>query len=55
MPNVTVNRQDLEALHSMIEQVRLIMDAEPVIPGGVERARELLATAERLAALLAGD
>lgn len=55
MPQVKVNSQDLEALHSMIEQARLIVDGDPIIPGGIERARELLATAEKLAGFLACD
>jgi hypothetical protein len=50
MPNV--KRADLEALRSMIEQAHLIVDTEPMIPGGIPRLRELLNTAERLAGFL---
>src|ERR1022692_1458574 len=50
MPNV--NRQDLEALRNMVSQAHLIVSTEPVIEGGIERARELLDTAERLSDFL---
>ena len=50
MPNV--NRQDLEALRNMISQAHLIVSADPIPPGGIPRAAELLDTAERLADLL---
>jgi len=53
MPNV--NRQDLETLHSMIEQASLIVSTEPMIAGGIPRLRELLDTAERLAGFLLTD
>jgi hypothetical protein len=53
MPNV--KRADLEALRNMISQAHLIVSTEPMIAGGVERLRELLGTAERLAGLLLGD
>jgi len=33
----------------MIAQARLIVSTEPLIAGGIERARELLDTAEQLA------
>ena len=47
-----VNRQDLEALRNMVSQAHLIVSTEPLIEGGIERVRELLDTAERLAAFL---
>jgi hypothetical protein len=47
MPNV--KRADLEALRNMISQAHLVVSTEPPIAGGMERARELLDTAERLA------
>jgi hypothetical protein len=50
MPNV--NGQDLEALRNLVGQAHLIVSSEPMIAGGVERLRELLDTAERLASLL---
>ncbi len=50
-----MKRADLEALHSMIEQAHLIVDTEPMIPGGIPRLRELLNTAERLADFLLTD
>jgi hypothetical protein len=53
MPNV--NRQDLEALRNMVSQSNLIVSTEPMIAGGVERLRELLDTAERLADFLLTD
>ena len=54
MPNV--NRQDLEALRNMVSQAHLIVSNEPLIEGGIERMRELLDTAERLADfILRGD
>ena len=53
MPNV--NRQDLEALRNMVSQANLIVSTEPLIAGGIERMRELLDTAERLAEFLLTD
>ena len=53
MPNV--KRQDLDALRNMVPQAHLIVSTEPLIAGGIERARELLATAERLADFLLTD
>jgi hypothetical protein len=53
MPNV--NRQDLEALRNMVSQAHLIASTEPLIPGGSERMRELLDTAERLADFLLSE
>jgi hypothetical protein len=50
MPNV--NRQNLEALRNMVSQAHLIVSSGPMIAGGIERARELLDTAERLADFL---
>ena len=50
-----MNRQDLEALRNMVSQAHLIVSTEPLIAGGIERARELLDTAERLADLLLTD
>ena len=47
-----MNSQDLEALRNMVSQAHLIVLSEPIPPGGVERARELLDTAERLADFL---
>ena len=47
-----MNRPDLEALRNMVAQARLIVSTEPLIDGGIERARELLDTAERLAELM---
>lgn len=51
MPSVSL--QDLEALHGMIEQAKLIVSSEPMPKGGIERLRELLDTAEQSAGLLA--
>jgi hypothetical protein len=53
MPNV--NRQDLEALRNIVSQAHLIVSTEPLIAGGIERARELLDAAERLADFLLAD
>jgi len=53
MPNV--KRADLEALRNMVSQAHLIVSTEPMIAGGVERLRELLDTAERLADFLLTD
>jgi hypothetical protein len=53
MPNV--NRQDLEALRNMVSQAHLIVSTQPLIDGGIERMRELLDTAERLADFLLTD
>jgi hypothetical protein len=53
MPNV--KRQDLAALRNMVSQAHLIVSTEPLIAGGIERARELLETAERLAEFLLTD
>jgi hypothetical protein len=53
MPNV--NRQDLEALRNMVSQAHLIVSTEPLIAGGIERMRELLDTADRLANFLLTD
>ena len=50
MPNV--KRADLEALRNMVSQAHWIVSTEPLIAGGIERARELLATAENLADFL---
>ena len=50
-----MNRQDLEALRNMVSQAHLIVSTEPLIAGGIERARELLATAEKLADFLLRD
>ena len=36
----------------MVSQANLIVSTEPLIAGGIERARELLATAEQLADFL---
>ena len=53
MPNV--NREDLEALRNMVSQAHLIVSTEPLIAGGIERMRELLDIAERLADFLLTD
>ena len=51
-----MNRQDLEALRNVVSQAHLIVSTEPLIEGGIERMRELLDTAERLADfILRGD
>ena len=50
MPDV--KRADLEALRNMVSQAHLIVSTEPLVKGGVERTRELLDTAERLADFL---
>jgi hypothetical protein len=50
MPNV--KRADLEALRNMVSQAHLIISTEPMVEGGIERMRELLDTAERLADFL---
>ncbi|MGA2740881.1 MAG: hypothetical protein ABSG65_26015 [Bryobacteraceae bacterium] len=50
-----MNRQDLEALRNMISQAHLIVSTEPLIDGGIERARELLDTAEQLANFILAD
>ena len=55
MPNVNVNRQDLEALRNMVSQAHLIVSTESLIEGGIPRLRELLDTAERLADFLLTD
>ena len=47
-----MKRQDMEALRDMVSQARLIVSTEPLIAGGIERARELLGTAERMADFL---
>ena len=47
-----MNRQDLEALRNMVSQANLIVSTEPLIAGGIERMRELLDIAERLADFL---
>jgi hypothetical protein len=39
----------------MVSQANLIVSTEPIIAGGIERARELLDTAERLADFLLTD
>jgi hypothetical protein len=53
MPNV--KRADLEALRDMVSQANLIISGEPMMAGGVDRLRELLDTAERLADFLLKD
>jgi hypothetical protein len=53
MPNV--NRKDLEALRNMVSQAHLIVSSEPLMDGGIERMRELLNIAERLADFLLTD
>ena len=50
-----MKRADLEALRNMVSQVHLIVSTEPLIQGGIERMRELLDTAERLANFLLTD
>jgi hypothetical protein len=53
MPNV--KRADLEALRNMVSQAHMIVSTGPVIPGGIERLRELLNATERLANFLLTD
>lgn len=47
-----MKRADLEAPRNLVSQAHLIVSTEPPIAGGIERARELLDTAERLADFL---
>jgi hypothetical protein len=42
-------RSDVRALKNMIDQSYRIISSDPVIPGGIERCRELLGTARLLA------
>ena len=53
MPNV--KQAELEALRNLLSQAHLIVSTEPVIAGGIERARQLLAAAEQLADFLLTD
>jgi len=53
MPNV--KRADLEALRDMVSQANLIISSEPMMAGGIERMRELLGAAEKLADFLLID
>lgn len=42
-------RSDVRALRNLIDQSYRIISSDPVIPGGIERCRELLGTARLLA------
>lgn len=48
-------RSDLRALRNLIDQSYRIVSSDPVIPGGIERCRELLGTARLLARDLASN